>query len=228
MTAASRPAISAREPLINGAIGVAALLLGAFVIGNTDSGAAAALRALPPVDAQALAARAAGEAVLIEGRVAADEPVIEADLVWLLRQQAVGVTRPGSNEVRFAWETRATVLPPRPRIASANGVVTLVNHDFAWRDPPRVVGQPSTVTAGTERRVGFAAGDAVTVRAVVVEGTPPALRAIEIYGGTREQYLRDMAASDAVPYVLGGGFALLGAVMLGFGLVEWRRLRPGY
>lgn len=209
--------------LVHAAIGVAALLLGALVVATAGSDEAAALRALPLADARALAARSPGEAVLVEGRVAAAAPAIEAGLVALQRQHAVGVTRPGTNEIRFAWLPQS-VQAPALRIDTPSGAVTLVNDDFAWRDPPRVAGQPGTVVAGSTRVVGFAAGDPIAVRGTVADAAAAALRAEEIFGGSRADWVRAAAGSDAVPWVIGGGFALAGAAMLIAGAIGWRRM----
>lgn len=221
-------------PLANAGIGVVALLLAALVVGTADDGDAAALRALPAVDARGLATQAAGTLLLIEGRVAGGPPAGEAGFVLAQRQQAVGVTKPGTNEIRFAWEpvpgpsAGASTAPSAAfRIDTSTGAVTLVNADFAWRDPPRVHGQPATVVAGSTRTVGFAAGDAITVRAAVLDGAQARVRALEVFGGTREAYLGALAASGAVPLVLGGGFALLGAGMLAAAALAGWRLRGG-
>jgi hypothetical protein len=219
-------------PLANAGIGVVALLLAALVVGTADDGDAAALRALPAVDARGLATQAAGTLLLIEGRVAGGQPAGEAGFVLAQRQRAVGVTKPGTNEIRFAWEPVPSAdAPSAPsaafRIDTSTGPVTLVDADFAWRDPPRVHGQPATVVAGSTRSVGFAAGDAITVRAAVVDGAQARVRALEVFGGTREAYLGALAASGAVPLVLGGGFGLLGAGMLAAAALAGWRLRGG-
>jgi hypothetical protein len=74
--------------------------------------------------------------------------------------------------------------------------------------------------------VGFAAGDAATVRATVVDGARAAVRAIEVYGGTRAAYLHSATVGDRVPLAIGGGFGLLGVAMLvtgGLGVARVRR-----
>lgn len=214
-----------QTPLINAGFGLGALLLGILVMGTAGSGQTAALRALPVVDASGLAAQEAGATVLVEGRVANGQPVIEAGLVLLQWQRAVGVTKPGTNEVRFTWEPQPAAQTTALVIESGPGAVTLVNHDFIWRDPPRVALQPATVVAGSTRVAGFAAGDAITVRATVVDGAQARLRAIEIYGGTRASYVRSVAGSELVPWVLGGGFALLGTCLLVAAFLGWRALQ---
>jgi hypothetical protein len=218
-----------QTPLINAGLGLGCVFLGALVMATATTSDSAALRALPVVDAPGLAAQATGTSVLLEGRVTASQPVIDAGLVLLQRQHAVGETKPGTNEIRFAWEpqppAQQPALPAGLVIESGPGTVTVVNPDFVWRDPPRVALQPTTVVAGSTRVVGFAAGDTVTVRATVVDGAQARLRATEIFGGTHTEYLRSVAGSERVPWVLGGGFALLGAALLIAALFGWQKLR---
>lgn len=218
-------------PLMLGAFGLVFFTVGLYAVyvgWNTDVDLAGSLRAAPVVDARGLAAHTPGAAVLIEGRIAAGQPVVEGGLALLQRQHAVGVTKPGTNEFRFAWEPMSGQPPSvvaAPLAIDSGGAVTLINADFSWRDPPRVQAQPATVVAGSTRLVGFAAGDAISVRATVVDGAQARVRAIEVFGGTHAAYLRSVTASAAVPYVLGGGFALLGVGMLIAAAVGWRRAR---
>lgn len=217
-----------QTPLINAGLGAGCVLLGALVMGAGATGESAALRAMPVVDARGLAAQAPGASVLLEGRVAASHPVIDAGLVLLQRQHAVGETKPGTNEIRFAWEpqppAQQPALPAGLVIESGQGTATVVNQDFGWRDPPRVALQPTTVVAGSTRVVGFAAGDALTVRGIVVDGAQARLRATEVFGGTHAAYLRSVAGSERVPWVIGGAFALLGMGLLVAAFFGWRRL----
>ncbi|MCS7100846.1 MAG: hypothetical protein NZL99_04025 [Burkholderiaceae bacterium] len=222
--AARAEAAGRHAPLINAGLGAVALLLGALVAGTAGSEGADALRALPLADARGLAVRSAGEAVVVEGWVAADLPVIEAGLVALQRQRAVGVTRPGTNEIRFTWVPQSTQAPAL-RIDTPSGAVTLVNTDVAWRDPPRVAGQPGTVVAGSTRVVGFAAGDPIAARGTVADAAASLLRADEVFGGTHTAWVRSAALGDEVPRVIGAGFALAGAGLLIAGAVGGRRMR---
>lgn len=211
-------------PLINAGIGAGALLVGVFVLRSAGSDELRALRALPVVDARGLAARPAGTAVLLEGRLAARQPSVEAGLVLAQRQQAVGVTRPGTNDVRFSWEPiAATPMGVGPLvIETRTGPVTVPLADLRFRDPPRVVLEPATVVAGSLRLVGFAAGDTITVQGRVLDGAGAVLQAVEIIGGPRAAFLRRVAAGAAVPWVLGGLFGLLGLGMLAAGVIGWR------
>jgi hypothetical protein len=216
-------------PLMLGAFGLVFLTVGVYAIYiGMGADQADSPRAAPLVDARGLATQAAGATVLIEGRIAGGQPVVEAGLALLQRQHAVGVSKPGTNEFRLAWKPMPGQPPsvvPAPLAIDSGGAVTLVNADFSWRDPPRVALQPSLVVAGSTRLVGFAAGDAITLRATVVDGAQARVRAIEVFGGTHADYLRSVTASAAVPVVLGGGFALLGAGLLISAVVGGRRAR---
>lgn len=223
MTGALDPRL--HTPLINAGIGVGALLIGAAVMASAGQSEAAVLRALPVVDARGLGAYPAGTAVLLEGRIAAGQLAVEAGLVLAQRQQAVGVRRPGSNDVRFGWEpvgAAVTAAAVPLAIESAGGTVIVPNTAFRWRDPPRVVLEPEVVVAGSTRLVGFAVGDAITVHGTVLDGAAPRLEAIEVVGGSREAFLRSLTASAAVPWVIGGVFALVGVGMLIAAVTGWR------
>ncbi|MCE2913838.1 MAG: hypothetical protein LW722_17135, partial [Rubrivivax sp.] len=226
----SPDAMTTAEPnvstaLTNAGIGAGMLLLAAVVLALGGNDEETALRSLPVVDARGLATQRVGAEVLLEGRIG-DHPVLESGLVALQRQQAVGVTRPGSNDIRFAWAPGPVTLPAPLVVVTPGGPVMFRNTDFAWRDPPRTAGQPSLVTAGSVRLVGFAAGDAATVRATVIDAERAEVRALEVAGGTRDAYVRSARIADGVTYVIGGFFGLLGAGLLAAGGLGLRRARP--
>lgn len=219
-------------PLISTGIGIVAVLLGVLVIGTADSGEADALRTLPALDARALGPRSAGEAVLIEGRIAS-HPVIEGGLVALQRQRAVGAYKPGTNEVRFTWETESVALPTVFTLDVLGGAVTLMANDFSWREVPRIVDQPSVVTAGSRRLAGFAAGDAVTVDGTVAAGAHGAssgaadgartLKAQRLHGGDVAAYRAARSAGVHALPMIGAIFTALGLAVLALGGVLLRR-----
>lgn len=220
---------NASTALANAGIGAGMLLLAAVVLAVGRGDEDAAVLALPVVDARGLATQRAGAEVLLEGRIG-DHPVLESGLVALQRQQAVGLRRPGSNDIRWAWMPASVALPSPLVVVTPGGPVALRNSGFAWRDPPRTAGQPSLVTAGSTRQVGFAAGDPATLRATVVDGPRAEVLVLEIAGGTREAYLRSARIAGGVPHVIGGFFGLLGAGMLvsgGMGLWRSRRQAAG-
>ena len=214
-------------PLMLAAFGLvffAAGLALAYDTWRKDVDLAGRLRAAPVVDAANIGAQQVGATVLVEGTVAARNPVIESGLVTLLRQEAEFVTSAGSSTLRRSWKTlRAEARPLW--IDTPAGAVAIVNTDYAWRDSPRRVPEdPGTVTAGTPRTIGFGVGDTIVAHAVVVthEGAA-ALRAVEIDGGTRDAYLFDKQSSDWIGYIMGGVFALVGLAMLVSGGIGIRR-----
>lgn len=205
-------------PLMLGAFGLVFLTAGLYAVyvsWNTDVDLAGSLRNAPVVDAARIGTQPVGTTVLVEGTVAARNPVLQSGLVTLLQQEAEAVLKPGTNDRRIAWKTLQAHARPL-WIDTPTGPVAIINSDYAWRDPARLVpDHPAWVTPGTLRVAGFGAGDAIVAHAVVVthEGVA-ALRAVEIDSGTRAGYLADKQASDWVGYVIGGVFALVGLALL--------------
>jgi hypothetical protein len=205
-------------PLMLGAFGLVFFAVGLYAVHvswNTDVDLAGSLRAAPVVDAASIGTRPVGTTVLVEGTVAALNPVLQSGLVTLLHQEAEAVLKPGTNDRRIAWKTLQVQARPL-WIDTPTGPVAIVNSDYAWRDPARVVpAHPTWVTPGTLRVAGFGIGDAIVAHAVVVtHAGAAALRAVEIDSGTRAGYLADKQASDWVGYVISGVFALVGLALL--------------
>jgi hypothetical protein len=126
-------------------------LAGAYDSWRKDVDLAGQLRAAPVVDAANIGAQQVGATVLVEGTVAARNPVIESGLVTLLRQEAEAVSSPGKSDRRISWRTlRAEARPLW--VDTPAGAVAIVNSDYAWRDSPRrVPDDPDTITPGTLR-----------------------------------------------------------------------------
>ena len=208
-----------QTPLFLAAFGSVFLVVGVYAVYEThgkDTGLAGRLRAAPVVDAVSIQAQPPGATVLIEGRVSARNPQIESGLVTLQRQEAEAVRRSGQSQPRISWKTVGS--DARPLVVDTEaGPLTIVNSDYAWRDVARFVPDDvAVVTSGTRRLAGFAAGDSIVAHATVVnhEGRP-ALKAVEIDGGSLRGYLASKQASDWVGYILGGIFALVGIATLG-------------
>ncbi len=208
-----------QTPLVLAGFGSVFLVVGVLAVYQThrqDSGLAGRLRAAPVVDAVSIQAQPAGATVLIEGRANARNPQIESGLVTLLRQEAEADRRGGESESRIGWKTVGA--DARSLVVDTEaGPLTIVNSDYGWRDPARLVpDDQGSVTPGTRRLAGFAAGDPIVAYATVVnqEGRP-ALKAVEIHGGSLRGYLAGKQASDWVGYILGGIFALAGIATLG-------------
>jgi len=205
-------------PLALAAFGLVFFTVGIYAVLDTSwkqADLAGRLRAAPVVDGASIGAQPAGALVLIEGSVGAANPVIESGLVTLLRQEAESVSSPGGSERRFSWKTvRAEARPLQ--VETAAGALFIVNDDYAWRDAPRRVPEdPGLVTQGTSRVTGFAVGDPIVAYGTVVtRDGRPGIEAAEVHGGSRAGYLIGKQATDWVGYILGGAFALVGAVTL--------------
>ncbi len=205
-------------PLALAAFGLVFFTVGIYAVLDASwkqADLAGRLRAAPVVDGASIGAQPVGALVLIEGSVGAANPVIESGLVTLLRQEAEAVSNPGDSGRRISWKTlRAEARPLQ--VETAAGALFIVNDDYAWRDAPRrVPDDPGMVTPGLSRVAGFAVGDPIVAYGTVVtrDGTP-GIEAAEIHGGSRAGYLIGKQATDWVGYIIGGAFALVGAVTL--------------
>jgi hypothetical protein len=205
-------------PLALAAFGLVFFTVGIYAVLDASwkqTDLAGRLRAAPVVDGASISAQPVGALVLIEGSVGAANPVIESGLVTLLRQEAEAVSTPGDSRRRISWKTlRAEARPLQ--VETAAGTLFIVNDDYAWRDAPRrVPDNTGVVTPGLSRVAGFAVGDPIVAYGTIVtrDGTP-GIKAAEIHGGSRAGYLIGKQATDWVGYILGGAFALVGAVTL--------------
>ena len=213
-------------PLFLGAFGLVFGLVGLWLVLDSLSAPADPIEAAPLVDARTLETYADGTLVLADGRVAASAPVLQDGLALVQRQVAQGVTRPGSNEVRFTWEPEATE-PPAFDLELPGRAVRVRTADAEWRDPPRIVpAEAGLVTAGTKRAVGFAPSDTITVRAIVVRANGLVeFDAEELFGGSAAEYRASARTSHLVPLILGGVFALAGCAAVAGALVQAARVR---
>jgi hypothetical protein len=204
-----------QTPLILGGFGLVFTLVGLWMLWSAWRERADPVEAAPLVDARTLEAQQPGTLVLAEGRVAEGTRAGEGGLVLSQRQVATGVTKPGSNDVRFTWEPASSALPAFD-LALPGGVVRVRSGEATLSDPPRVVPEdPGVVTAGVERHVGFAAGDEFTVRAIVVrDGQRAELQPQELFGGSAEAYRAEARRRRLVPFIFGGAFALVGVALL--------------
>jgi hypothetical protein len=192
-------------PLFLGAFGLVFLVVGLYVVWDAMHTPPDPAREAQVVSVADLGTIAPGTTVILEGTIAAATPVIEADFVLLQRQVAKGVTKPGTNDIRFAWDVTST--ENRPFALEGTGTVSVSTTSAEWRDPPHTT-DPGTVTAGTTRLAGFKAKDQVTVLATV--HSPTDVDAQVLFGGDAEAFRSSLAASAMVPRVLGGAFALVG------------------
>jgi hypothetical protein len=197
-------------PLALGALGLVFAGAGLFVLWGAVSAPPDPALAAEVVDASRLGALR-GKAVVLEGRVGAANPLLDQDFALLQRQVAKGVTRPGSNDVRFSWEVVAA--EPDSFLLESGGSPITVSIDAAeWRDPPHTT-DPGVVTAGAQRVTGFHLADVVTVLATV------------LFGGNAAALRASLTRSGLVEPILGGLFSLIGLSTLTWTLVQLVRSR---
>jgi hypothetical protein len=194
---------------IVGGIGLVLAIVG-FVIARVVPGVVATeharLEALPSPDAIMLTDLPAGLEVLIEGRIAADQPVPFRNFVAYVKEEERRDKKDGDG--RGDWKVVETVTPPLHLIAG-DASVRVVNANYAitwaktrWRDEARIVDTAYT---------GLVANEAVFVRGRAADG---GLEAITVGSGTRASYLAQVAGNEGVAWWLGVGLGSVGAFML--------------
>jgi hypothetical protein len=214
--------------LIVGGIG---LVLGAagYVVWRYAPGMVEAeharLVALPTPDAVSVTDLAPGLEVIVEGRIAPDQPVRFRNFVAYVKEEEQRDQR--ERERSGNWKTVATVTPPLHLIVGDDGSARVVNASYAlhfartqWRDTGQIIDTNYS---------GLVAGEAVFVRGRAAAG---GIEAITVGSGTRASYLEAVAGNAAVGWWLGVGFMALGTLMAAMAVVlfvtaarQARRLR---
>lgn len=194
---------------IVGGIGLVFGLAG-VVLWRYGPGMAAAeharLEALPAPDAHSLSDTPAGREVIVEGRIAANQPVRFRDFVAYVKEEEQRDAR--ERERTGNWKTVETVTPPLDLVAG-EGIVRVVDGSYAirftktrWRDTSKVI---DTAYAG------LIAGEAVFVHGHAAAG---GVDASIVGSGTRASYLATVAGNIAVVWWLGVGFIAVGVLLL--------------
>jgi hypothetical protein len=210
-----------QTPLALGAFGLVFLAVGLYVLWDAVNTPPDPAQTAPLVEVRALGQQAPGAQVVLQGVIAANTPVVEAGFVLLQRQVAEGVRKPGSNDVRFAWEAVST--ENRPFVLEGDGASISVGTSAAeWRSPPHTT-DPGTVTAGTPRLAGFKAKDVVTVLATVRSATE--VDAQVLFGGDAAAFRASIAGSALATRILGGAFAIVGFFTALYAVVQALRLK---
>jgi hypothetical protein len=212
----SSPGAGARVAgFIVGGIG---LVLGAagYVVWRYAPGMAEAeharLAALPTPDAISLTDVPPGREVLVEGRIAPDQPVRFRNFVAYVKEEEQRDQR--ERERSGNWKTVDKITPPLHLIVGDDGSVRVVNTDYAlhfaatqWRDTSRIIDTNYS---------GLVSGEAVFVRGRAAAG---GIEAITVGSGTRASYLAAVAGNAAVGWWLGVGFMAVGTLMVTIALV---------
>lgn len=191
--------------------GIGLVLGGAgFVVWRYVPGIVAAeharLEALPTPDAISLTDTPPGREVIVEGRIAPDQPTRFRDFVAYVKEEERRDKRDGDG--RGDWKVVESVTPPLRLIVGEDGSVRVLNANYAitfartqWRDTARIIDTNYS---------GLVANEGVFVRGTSVAG---GLEAITVGSGTRAAYLAQVAGNASVAWWLGAGFMVLGTLM---------------
>lgn len=200
-----------------------------FLLSDAPARNAARVEALPRVTPTTLAGHAAGEAVLVEGRLVATAPPGPHDFVAFHRESFLRVESSGATKGQQVWQRTGTV---RPAIAieSSGVTVRIANQDYlldTWphREQTDVVPRYSSMIDTTERFLGFKAGDLVTVDSTIdAAGASGAgvLHAEVLFGGNADAYLTSARSGSTTFAVVGAVFMVLGLLLAAVATV-WLR-----
>jgi hypothetical protein len=199
-------------------VGLIGLLLGiaGFTVWYFVPGIVAAeharLEALPSPDAISLSDTPAGREVIVEGRIAPDQPVRFRNFVAYVKEEEQRDKK--ERERTGNWKVVETATPPLHLIVGDDGSVRVVNANYnvifaktQWRDEAQIIDTHYS---------GLVAGEAVFVRGTTAGG---GLEAVTVGSGTRASYLAQVAGNAGVAWWLGVGFMALGTLMVGIALV---------
>jgi hypothetical protein len=195
--------------LIVGGIG-AVLAVGGTLVAIYVPGALAArharMQALPSPGVAALTDTPPGREVLVDGRIARDQPVLFRNFVAFEMQEEQHRL---SDDDPEKWEVRARQAPPLHIVLTGDDPTRVVNSGYGiwgattvWRDESKALGT---------RYTGLVVGEAVVVHARTTAG---GLEAIEVASGTCASYLAGIAAGVGVAWWLGLGIGGVGAILL--------------
>jgi hypothetical protein len=195
--------------LIIGGIGAMLALVGTLVAVYAPGAVAARharMTALPSPDAVVLADSPPGREVLIDGRIAPDQPVLFRNFVAFVKEEE---ERGKSDDDRREWKVRERQAPPLHIVRTADESVRVVNFAYglwgaksSWRDESKII---------DTRYSGLVSGEAVVVHARTATG---GLEAIEVASGTRASYLAEIAGGVGTAWWLGVGLAAVGGLLL--------------
>jgi hypothetical protein len=195
---------------IVGGIGAVFVIAGALILTYSPGAIMARharMQALSSPGAAALADAPLHQEVLVDGRIARDQPVLFRDFVAFIKEEE---ERDRRDHDRTEWKVRDRQAPPlRIVLTGDDDAVRVVNYGYGlwgatttWYDRSKIL---------ETRYTGLVAGEAVVVHA---RTAPDGLEAIEVASGTRASYLAAIAASVSGARWLGTGFAIGGGVLL--------------
>jgi hypothetical protein len=194
---------------IVGGVG-AALAIGGTLVATFAPGAVAArhvrMSALPSPDHAGLVDLPAGREVLVDGRIARDQPVLFRDFVAFIKEEE---DRGKRDDDRNEWKVKERQIPPLRIERTGDEPLRVVNVGYGLWGAKTVWNDTSTII--DTRYTGLVSGEAVTIHGRTAAG---GLEAIEVASGARAAYLAGIAASIGVAWWLGVGLGSLGGGML--------------
>jgi hypothetical protein len=211
---------------------VAALLLAGgtwLCFSSAQSQEVERVSALARVDPGGFQRLSGGAEVLLEGRLVAREPVGPQGFVVYTEEYFLRRESEGASRGREQWGVRHV---PRPLIALEQGghVVEICNRDYLLLRLQHPWQSDTTLRSGdlaheaTLRRRGFKVGDALTVDGrVAAAAVGRCLTAKAVSGGDAALYLDEQRAGVTALRVIGAVFFGLGLLLLGIGILLWRR-----
>jgi hypothetical protein len=200
--------------LIVGAVGLALGTAGTLVVRYAPGAIAARharMAALPSPDGTALTDLPPLQEVLIEGRIARDQPRLFRDFVAFVKEEE---ERDRRDDDRKEWKVRDHQTPPLRIERAGDEPLRVVNVGYSiarakttWRDESKII---------DTRYTGLVVNEPVAIHGRTAAG---GLEAIEVASGTRASYLQDIADSIGVAWWLGVGFGSAGGVLIVVALI---------
>jgi hypothetical protein len=194
---------------IAGGIGAVFVIAGTLVVTYSPGAIAARharMQALSAPSVAALTDMPPNQEVLVDGRIADDQPVLFRDFVAFIKEEE---ERDRRDNDRKEWKVRDRQAPPLRIVLTGDDAVRVVNDGYGiwgatttWSDHSKSL---------ETRYTGLVVNEPVVVHARTAAG---GLEAIEVASGTRASYLAGIAASVGGAWWLGTGFAIGGGVML--------------
>jgi hypothetical protein len=222
--------------LILGSVGGLLLLVGLvlLLLGRSQAQETERLAAGPVVDSLTqLSQTPPGGAVMVQGKIAERNALLEQEFVAYVRDQYGGERCVTPTPTRDSYHGGTICEPiwtedkretPRLWLELSEGRVQLANTDYRLEKPSATwQSTPGLVKDQTVRYQGFKIGALVSTHGtVVMDGDTPTLRAEFIYGGDSQTYFDEQRSGTGILFLLGGIFAIVGAIVLGFmGVVAW-------
>lgn len=168
---------------------------------------------LEPLDVAALAQRAPGDAVLLEGTISERNETQWRSYVAYIREAYVRETRSGDNSRSdYTWETDLTVTPPL-LLDLPDGSVQVVNDGYGLGT--RKAFEVANTREGQRRFSGLQLGDpVVAIGTLRAADGGVSITAEVVSHGSKAQYLADERMWIYVTALLGGAFLLVGLFLL--------------